>query len=288
MNHGAGARTGAPTSASAAVPGTGTVELVHDPSGRGVTVLLDGFAQSFVDLDDPGNLGFEYLHHMAAVIDSLPPGRLTVTHVGGGGLSLPRYVEATRAGSTQLVLEPSAVLTAVIRRELPLPRRHRIRVRQVGGAEGIGGLPPARADLLIVDAFERGRIPASLVTTGFWASAGAILRADGVAMVNVADDPARRFLARLAAGIGLTFPHQALLGTHDVLKARRFGNSVVVASRQPLDVDELRRRLLRSPVPGGVLAGSSLGRLVRSARPFTGDDCEPSPVPPEPGSWRRR
>src|SRR5471030_1820585 len=103
--------------------------------------MMDGNPQSHVDLADPHNLGFEYIAHFAAVIDTLPAGPLAVTHIGGAGLTLARYVNAARAGSPQIVLEPNARLTDLVRRELPLPRRHRIRVRPVDGLPGSPSSP---------------------------------------------------------------------------------------------------------------------------------------------------
>ena len=113
----------------------------------GVTILLDGFPQSFVDPDDPGLLAFEYVAHLATCLDVLPgaapPAPLAVTHVGGAGLSLPRYVQHTRPGSPQIVLEPDEALTAAVREVLPLPRGHRIRVRGIDGAAGIAAIKDA-------------------------------------------------------------------------------------------------------------------------------------------------
>src|SRR3954470_2271825 len=107
--------------------------------------MLDGSPQSYVDLRDPGHLAFEYVQHIAAVVDTLPPGPLGITHVGGAGLTLARYVNAERPGSTQIVLEPDETPPGVVRGELPLPRRHRIRVRPVDGLGGVAGLSDASA-----------------------------------------------------------------------------------------------------------------------------------------------
>src|SRR5674476_1191541 len=113
------------------------IEFVPEGDGRGgVTVMMDGSPQSHVNLADPGSLGFEYIAHFAAVIDTLPAGPLGVTHIGGAGLTLARYVNAERPGSPQIVLEPNIELTELVRRELPLPRQHRIRVRPVDGHTG--------------------------------------------------------------------------------------------------------------------------------------------------------
>lgn len=57
------------------------MEVVPDLDGRhGVTVLLEGTPQSHVDLGDPTYLAFEYVRLFACVLETLPPGRLRVTH----------------------------------------------------------------------------------------------------------------------------------------------------------------------------------------------------------------
>ncbi|WP_289033630.1 spermidine synthase [uncultured Arsenicicoccus sp.] len=269
-------------------------------AGRAATVMRDGHPQSFVDLDDPTILAFEYVQHLACVLDSLspgPPGPLAVTHVGGAGLSLARYVEATRPGSPQIVLEPDAELTEVVRRELPLPRRHRIRVRPVDGRSGVAALRDGSADVVVVDAYADGRVPPELGTVEFLADVRRVLRPDGVVMLNLADEPAGRYVAAVAAGaVEAGLSTQAVLATHDVLKGRRFGNSVLVAAGSTADLDlvELRRHVARSPFPTGMRSGAELARRARSARALTDalaaadPDAASSPRPPDLGRWRLR
>ncbi len=60
-------------------------------------LMVDRIRQSYVDLDDPTYLDFEYVQTMVDVLDALtppPPAPLTVVHVGGGALTLPRYLVA--------------------------------------------------------------------------------------------------------------------------------------------------------------------------------------------------
>jgi len=270
---------------------TDRVRFEHDDRG-GVTVLVDGTPQSHVQPDDPELLVFEYVQHLALVIGALrpePPAPLGVTHVGGAGLTLPRWVEATRPGSTQIVLEPDAALTEQVRRELPLPRRHRIRVRPVDGATGIRALGPASADVVVVDAYAGGRVPAELTTTDFLAEVRRVLRPDGVVLLNIADEPARRYLARVLASLTAAgYADRLVVGTVEVLKGRRFGNTVVAAGGRPLDVGSVRRGVSRVPFPTGVRHGEALERLTAGARPLTEDDAMSSPEPPDPGRWYRR
>lgn len=261
--------------------------FVADDSG-GVTVMRDGHPQSYVDLQDPELLTFEYIQHLALALELLPEGRIAVTHAGGAGLTLPRYVQHVRPGSPQIVLEPDATLTEAVRRELPLPRGHRIRVRATDTLTGLSGLKEGTADAFVLDAYDEGRVPAELTTASTLGRIATVLRPGGVALLNIADEPDQRYLARVLATAYLHLPHLALVSTHEVLKRKRFGNYTVVAGREPFDTHVLERLAARSPFPTGVRSGAAVDRIRRSARPLSDDDSMASPVPPEAGAWRAR
>ncbi len=82
--------------------GTGRAQVLADADRPGGHLLLvDRVRQSYVDLDDPTYLDFEYVQTMADVLDAIapePPARLAVTHIGGGACTLARYVATTPAG----------------------------------------------------------------------------------------------------------------------------------------------------------------------------------------------
>ncbi|WP_277454029.1 fused MFS/spermidine synthase [Janibacter sp. DB-40] len=282
------------------------IEFVPDEHG-GVTVMRDGHPQSHVDVADPEHLVFEYVQHMAAAIDATFPGPdpIGVTHVGGAGLTLPRWVQATRPGSPQIVLEPDERLTAAVREELPLPRGHRIRVRPQLGRAGVAALKDASAHVVLVDAFDEGRVPADLQTVEFFAEVARVLRPDGFLAMNCPDEPGWRHVKDVVAGLlavfgtfrGLTADGLrtstngegvALVAMRDVMKGRRYGNTLLLASHRPIDADELRRQVGRWPFPSGVLAGAALTRRTNGGTPITDGDSRPSPVAPDPGTWRAR
>src|SRR5215203_7341672 len=171
-------------------PGTDGVQLVPDRAyARAFTLRVGRTDQSYVDLDDPLRLEFDYVQRLADVLDSVaePTQRLRVVHVGGAGMSLPRYVAATRPTSAQLVLEPDIELTAFVRRHLPLPTRSGIKVRGTDGRRGIAELPDGYADLMIIDAFVGARVPANLTTADFLTDARRALNDHGVIIINLTD-----------------------------------------------------------------------------------------------------
>jgi spermidine synthase len=251
----------------------------------GVTVLRDGHPQSHVDLHDPELLAFEYIAQLAIGIDLLPPGPVAITHIGGAGLTLPRYVQHTRPGSPQIVLEPDAALTEAVRRELPLPRNHRIRIRPQDGATGVRALRDASADAIVVDAYDEGRVPAELISPSTVAHYRRVLKQNGLLLLNLADEPNRRHLTRALATVTSVFSSAAVLALVDVMKGRRFGNYVAFAAETPLDIEEIRRRAMRL---AAITTVRSATGIDNTAKPFTDDDVVPSPTPPDPGAWRIR
>ncbi|HVU92184.1 MAG TPA: fused MFS/spermidine synthase [Jatrophihabitans sp.] len=260
---------------------TGRVELLADADRPGGWLLtVDRIRQSYVDLDDPTYLDFEYVQAFADVLDARPPGPLAVTHVGGGACTLARYVAATRPGSPQIVLEPDAELTALVRARLPLPRGHRIRIRPVGGRAGVAALADGSADVLVLDAFLGGRVPPELTTEEFLADVARVLRPDGLFLANVADGPPLTYARRLAATVRAALPELLVIADPSVLKGRRFGNIVLAAARAGLPAEAVRRAAAAAPFPRSVADGFGSG-----ARPLTDADALRSPQPPDE-MWR--
>ncbi len=263
----------------------GTLARVS-PSGfvSGSELVVDGTPQSHVDLDDPTHLHFEYVARMGAVIDRLRmPGQpLTAVHLGAGALTLPRYVEATRPGSRQQVIELEPALWDLVRENLPLPRGASIRVRIGDARAGLSRLPAGltgAVDLLVSDVYSGAQTPAHLTTVEFYREAAALLAPDGVLLVNVSDGPGLAFARRQVATVREVLPEVIVLAEVQVLKGRRFGNLVVAASAAPLPVEWLPRLMAAGPHPAKVAQGSEIDEFVRGSRPAVDGDATPSPKP---------
>jgi len=261
----------------------GTAELLADADRDGSWMLLvDGTPQSHVDLVDPTHLEFEYVRRMGHVLDLAGENRapLDVLHLGGGALTLPRYLAVTRPGSQQRVVEIDEPLTDLVRAHLPLPRGARIRVRAADAREGLEATRTASMDVVVTDVFAGARTPAHLTTLEFVADAHRVLRPGGVYLANVADGPALRFLRAQAATLQATFANVCLLAEPGTMRGRRFGNVVAVASDAELPLTDLTRRCARDPMPSRVVDGEDLDRFVGSTRPVQDANAEPSPEPP--------
>lgn len=254
-----------------------------DPFAPGTfQLVVDGTPQSHVNPDRPEELFFEYVSRMGHVIDQLPPGPLTALHLGAGALTLPRYVEATRPGSRQQVLELERELVDLVRAHLPWPRSAAIRVRYGDARATLGKLPSAlrgAVDLVVVDVFGGARIPAHVTSAEFYAEVGAFLAPGGVVLVNVADGHGLAFARGQAATLGYVFADTALLAESGVLKGRRYGNLVFVASKDDLPLEWMPRLLAGGPHPASVVRGRELRDWIAGASIVTDQSSTPSPPP---------
>ncbi|MDN5763343.1 MAG: fused MFS/spermidine synthase [Microlunatus sp.] len=256
--------------------------LAGDPARRdGYLLRIGDTDQSYVDLEKPRRLEFDYVQRIADVIDEIAPDgeRIRVVHVGGAGLTLPRYVTATRPRSPQIVLEPDAELTQFVRERLPLPRRSGIKIRAVDGRSGIAAMRDNFADLVILDAFVAARVPAELTTVEFLTDLRRVIGSAGVAVINVTDHGGLAYSKRVLAGMTRSFEHVVYGAEPATLKGRRFGNVIIVGSDTSLPEGGLVRRAAGSVFPYRLITGVQIRRFVGSARPFTDDEAEASPDP---------
>ncbi|MGW3667477.1 spermidine synthase [Streptomyces sp. NPDC005141] len=261
----------------------GLAELLPDRDrARAWTLLIDGAPQSHVDLDDPSYLSFEYQRRLGHVIDLVaPPGKpVHAVHLGGGAMTLARYTAATRPRSTQQVVERDAALVQLVRRELPLDPNARIRVRSTDAREGLAKVPDGWADLVVADVFSGARTPAHLTSVEFVTEVRRALKDSGIYAANLADGPPLAHLRGQIATAAAVFPELALAADPTVLRGKRFGNAVLVASGRPLPIAELTRRAASDPHPARVEHGRQLLDFTGGASPVTDAVAVASPAPP--------
>ncbi|RZT86178.1 methyltransferase family protein [Pseudonocardia sediminis] len=273
----------------------GSAELISDPDRpHAWTLLLDGTAQSHVDLDDPEHLEFEYVRRMAHVVDLLgePSRPLRVLHLGGGAWTLARYVAATRPGSVQTVVELDVALAELVAHRLPGPGPEDGLDIVTGDARAtVSALPSGAFDLVVTDVFAGARTPAQVTTAEFLAQVVRVLTPGGTHIANLGDGAPWPFLPGQIATAGAAFPRLLLVVAPDVLHGRRFGNLVLVgrpagAGRDGNDevVPALTRRTAGDPFPARVLDDDATRSLAGDAAVVTDRTSTPSPRPPA-GFW---
>ena len=259
------------------------IEIVADRDRPGAyTLQIDGTDQSYVDLDDPLRLEFDYVQRIVDVIDAHgdPGAPLRFVHIGGAAMSVPRYVASTRPTSAQIVLEPDEQVTALVREQLPLPRNSGIKVRPVDGRTGVAAMRPDFADIIVLDAFDGARIPADLVTAEFFQQTADVLTESGLLLLNLADRAPFDYARRVIAGVCAQFSNVMISAEPATLKGRRFGNLLVVGSRGPIPWEPLARRAASSPLPYRVVPYREVVDRFAGKSPFTDGDTRQSPPPP--------
>lgn len=259
-------------------------EIVASDRPGAYLLRMDGLDQSYVDLTDPTRLVFDYVQRIGEVIDAhAAPGRaLRVLHIGGAGLTLPRYVAATRPGSTQVVLEPDAALTEQVRAALPLPARSGIKIRPIAGRTGIAAVRESSQDLVVLDAFADGRLPADLSTRELFAQVRRVLAVGGLLAANLVDRAPFRHSRRVIAAVRAELGEVLVTAESATLRGRRQGNLVVVAGTA-VPTGALRTAAQRAGSPYRILDPAAVSDTLGGGVPFTDADAADGPEPSRPG-----
>lgn len=236
--------------------------IVLDPErAGGRTLYLDDVRNSYVALDDPTHLEWEYLRHFVDLVDQRwPEGEpLRALHIGGAGFTFPRYLEAVRPGSRSTVLEIDPELVKLAESELGLRRDEDLEVRIGDARRSIGELEGERFDLIVGDAFSGRSVPWQLTTTEAVDPIRERLERDGLYLMNLIDGEPWDLTRAEVATLRQSFEHVgAYLPGDDT-----YGNVALVASPEPLPV---------STVPGArYLAGAELERFTGDVDPLRDD-----------------
>ncbi|HEX3455131.1 MAG TPA: fused MFS/spermidine synthase [Gaiellaceae bacterium] len=243
-----------------------------NPSGR--TLWLDDLRHSYVDLADPTDLQFTYVRSFADVVAAQFPDHpaLDALHIGGGGFTLPRYLQAEYPGTKSTVLEIDPEVLKVGREKLGLQTGPDLRVRIGDARIGIRAEADDSADLVVSDAFGSLSVPWHLATTEFMGEVQRVLRPDGVYVLNVIDYPPLRFARAELRTLQDHFEHVAVLAPSYVLDGDDGGNLVLVASHRALDSTALQQSARTTGVE--LVEGQKVDRLI-DGMPVITDDYAP-------------
>ena len=241
------------------------------PSGR--VLVLDGVRHSYVDLDDPTYLEFDYVQTIAATVaTAYPAGEpLRAYHLGGGGLTLPRYLDAVRPGTSSLVSEIDSGVVEIDLEELGLEVGDGIEVRVEDGRLGLDRLDDDSRDLVVGDAFGGVSVPWHLTTRETVASVRRVLNEDGVYAANLIDHPPLAFARAEVVTLAAVFDYVALAAEPESLAREGGGNLVAVAADRPIDTRALSDRIDDLGIGWEVITGDALDAWCGDAAVLTDD-----------------
>lgn len=220
------------------------VKVVQDPDrATGRTLILDISHHSYVDIVDPTYLGFRYARLFASIIDVQTGGdEIDALFVGGGGFTIPRYLQATQGG-TSTVLELDPTLVTVAEERLGLVKDDWLRI-EIGDARlTLRREIPGSFDVVVGDAFSSLSVPWHLTTQEFLEEVRDKLDAEGLYVMNVIDRQQARFVHAEIQTLAKVFPHIAVAAPPDFLSLKTAGNFVLVGSMKPLNGDAIREHL---------------------------------------------
>ena len=246
-----------------------------EPCG-GKTLYLDTLRHSCVHLDDPTALDFSYAQILSDVISTIGDGRspLRALHIGGGGFTMPRYLEAVRPGSTSVVLELDPTLVRIAEERLGLVQSPALRVHVGDARVSLREQQEGVHDLVIGDAFGGQAVPWHLTTREFVEQVERTLTPDGVYAVNLIDYPPLGFARAEAATLRQVFRNVAVIAPQARLDRRDGGNFVLVASNGQIDTAAIEAANRERGDDDGIATGAALDRFIGSA-PVLTDDYAP-------------
>jgi len=250
------------------------VQDPDDPTGR--ILVMDGVAHSYIDLADPTRLDFEYVEALASVSDvSFAEGEsLVAHHLGAGGVTFPRYLDAERPGTESTISEIDGDVVELGVEELGVETDGDIDIRVEDARLGLEALPTGSQDLVVGDAFGGISVPFHLSTREMMTEIRRTLADDGVYAANLIDHPPLAFARAETATLAQVFEHVVVLAPPDVADGVGGGNLVAVASDVPIPAKEIEVRLAERGSAWRALEGEALSEWVGDA-PVLTDDYAP-------------
>jgi spermidine synthase len=161
--------------------------LVEDPEHRALCFAIDGSIQSQMRIDDPDALVNEYTRKMMAFLLFCPRPR-HILMIGLGGGSLVKYCHRHLPATSVTAVEIDANVIALRTHFQVPPDGSHLRVIHADGARHVADMVGSgeRADVLLVDAYDRRGIARSVSEPEFLQNARRVLSDRGVFVMNLA------------------------------------------------------------------------------------------------------
>ncbi|WP_368496815.1 spermidine synthase [Herbiconiux sp. A18JL235] len=269
------------------------LKLIHAETGS-YRLSVDGIPQSIVSTSHPELLDWPYVRQIGRLLDAAAPAGapLRCLHLGAGALTLPRYVEHSRPGSPQVVVEYERELGEAVLAALPLPPRHGVRMLYGDARELAERAAPAElgapVEFAVIDLWEASTVRARVASREFYALVSRLLAPGAVVAVNLLDGARFEYARRQAATLAAVFRHVAVVLAESPTSdgSDPLDNVLVVASDEPLVVvaqPELFAEAGEGPgEPPFVLHGGALESWVGSVPEMTDATATDSPSPDDP------
>jgi predicted membrane-bound spermidine synthase len=229
-----------------------TIKLKGNPGeskDRLITLYLDHLNHSCSDLDNPFRLEYRYIRSFEEIVRFQADKRKSfkTLFIGGGGYTLPRFIEIRYPNAEIDVVEIDPEVTRVSQKYLGISLTSKIQTFNEDGRWFVMNRKgEGRYDFIFQDAFNDLSIPYHLTTKEFAMQLRRLLKKDGLLLSNVIDRFEKRsflpsYIRTLEEVFGRGNVHLITLGPFQDYMG--VVNRVVVTSPQEFDIEDLASSL---------------------------------------------
>ena len=205
-------------------------------------LTLDHLVHSYNAVGDPLKLRYSYEQVGAELAQFLVnrDGKLDMLFIGGGGYTLPRYVEALWPDAKIDVAEVDPAVTRVAYEHLDVPANPNIVTYNMDARQYlISNAGNKRYNFILGDAFNDFSVPYHLTTQEFNHLVKDHLADDGVYMLNLIDGGDLPFATAVMRTLRSVFPYVYFLPVNKAYIETQRNTMLVLASSQPIDMTKL-------------------------------------------------
>jgi spermidine synthase len=203
-------------------------------------LILDNLIHSYVCLEDPNHIEYEYERIYAEVMKwrfEHDAAFKTLT-IGGGGYTFPRHMEVSYPRAHIDVVEIDPMVTKIVYDHLGLPKTTRITTYNTDGRWYVMNCAE-KYDVIFTDAYNDLSIPYHLTTKEFVAQLKSIMTPSAILMSNIIDNFQKgsflpSYIKTLQEVFGDKNVH--LISVSPDFENLRISTFIVMASVRPLDM----------------------------------------------------
>ncbi len=243
------------------------IRVMDSPSGDGIerTLRLDALVHNKTDPARPDSLLYEYerifealtrqtVERMARAADlpAMDKARFSTLTLGGGGFTMPGYLERHYPDARHTVVEIDPDVVAAAHRYFGLPQDSRLEIAISDARRWVRSAQGRSWDIVYCDAFNAFSVPAHLTTLEFTELVARALSSDVMYLVNCIDVlDSGRFLNAYLNTVESVFPTVAVY-VDPTFRPYQRATFVVAAKRSSDAFPEVLRD------PAGTVVGQTL------------------------------
>jgi spermidine synthase/MFS family permease len=223
-----------------------TIKLKKDTSNKEsspITLYLDHLTHSRTDLKNPYHLEYRYIRAFEEVLRWQADGEnlFHTLFIGGGGYTLPRFIELQYPNAEIEVVEIDPEVTRATQTYLGIPKDTKIRTFNEDARWFVMNCKEkGRYDFIFLDAFNDLSVPYHLTTKEFAIRLKVLLKPHGLVITNVIDNFNKgaflpSYIRTLEEVYGKGYVN--LISVSPLNDSLGTSNFVVVASSQKIDLD---------------------------------------------------